>query len=78
MHDLTELKEKWQNSALELREAETLINLLIIDNNRISRLEDNIQSVFDDLFEGNLKVRTSGNETDWVDADEWLNERLNP
>ena len=78
MHDLTELKEKWKNSALELREAEALINLLVIDNNRISRLEDNIQSVFDDLFEGRLKVRTSGNMTDWVDADDWLNEMLNP
>ena len=35
MSDLTALIEKWKNSALELREAERLINLLIVDNGRI-------------------------------------------
>lgn len=37
MRDLSELIDKWQNSALELREAESLINLLIVDNNRLSK-----------------------------------------
>lgn len=35
MHDLTELIDKWKSSSLELREAETLINLLIVDNERL-------------------------------------------
>ncbi len=35
MIDLTMLIEKWQSSALELREAESLINLLIVDNKRL-------------------------------------------
>ena len=35
--DLSELIEKWKGSALELREAERLINLLIIDNDRLEK-----------------------------------------
>jgi len=38
MLDLTKLIEQWENSALELREAETLINLLIVDNRRLEKL----------------------------------------
>ena len=37
MHNLSELIEKWQNSALNFREAESLINLLITDNNRLEK-----------------------------------------
>ena len=33
--NLTQLIENWKNSALEFREAEALINLLIIDNKRL-------------------------------------------
>jgi len=76
MEDLTALVEQWENSALELREAETLINLLIVDNRRLEEIKHAVNGVFDDLFEGTLKVRIKGNETDWVDADEWLNDRL--
>lgn len=35
MPDLNELIDQWKNSALDLREAETLINLLIVDNERL-------------------------------------------
>ena len=35
MHDLSCLIDKWKNSALNFREAETLINLLIADNYRL-------------------------------------------
>lgn len=35
MHDLSCLIDKWKNSALNFREAETLINLLIVDNYRL-------------------------------------------
>lgn len=76
MSDLTDLIERWMNSSLELREAESLINLLIVDNKRLSKLEGSVQGVFDDLFEGELKVRLDGDSNDWVDADEWLTERL--
>ena len=38
MLDLTKLIEQWENSALELREAESLINLLIVDNRRLEKL----------------------------------------
>lgn len=37
MHDLTELINRWENSALNFREAETLVNLLIVDNRRIEK-----------------------------------------
>lgn len=39
MSKLSELINKWENSALELREAETLINLLIVDNKRLDKSE---------------------------------------
>lgn len=42
MSSLTGLIEKWESSALELREAEQLINLLIVDNNRLDREQENI------------------------------------
>jgi hypothetical protein len=42
MSDLTALVEKWENSALELREAERLITLLIVDNKRLDREEEQI------------------------------------
>jgi len=37
MIDIDKLIERWENSALELREAETLINLLIIHNKRLEK-----------------------------------------
>ena len=37
MEDLLTLIDKWKNSALDLREAETLINLLIVDNERMEK-----------------------------------------
>lgn len=49
MHDLEDLMKKWQNSALELREAERLINLLIIENNR---LEEMGGKILDLAFQG--------------------------
>ena len=36
MMDLSELIEKWENSVLELREAERFINLLIAENRRLN------------------------------------------
>ena len=44
MHDLTYLIHKWENSALELREAETLINLLIVDNKRLESGKQKIET----------------------------------
>lgn len=35
MNDLEDLEKKWENSALELREAERFIKLLIADNLRL-------------------------------------------
>ena len=35
MVDLDDLIERWENSALELREAETLINTLIVQNAKL-------------------------------------------
>ena len=40
--DLSELIRNWENSALELREAERLITLLIIDNRRLDLSEDKL------------------------------------
>jgi len=45
IHDLTKLIDKWENSALELREAETLINLLIIDNDRMNAVDDKLYKI---------------------------------
>jgi hypothetical protein len=42
MSDLTVLIERWENSALELREAERLINLLIVDNKRLDSEEEQL------------------------------------
>ena len=42
MSDLTVLIDKWENSALELREAERLITLLIADNKRLDREEETL------------------------------------
>lgn len=43
MHDLTELIDKWINSALNFREAETIINLLIVDNSRLEKENKGLQ-----------------------------------
>lgn len=40
MSDLDRLIIKWTNSALEFREAERLINLLIVDNNRLEKANE--------------------------------------
>ncbi len=48
MHDLTKLIHQWKNSALELREAETLINLLIVDNKRLELDMGLLQVAFED------------------------------
>lgn len=45
MHDLTKLIDDWKNSALELREAETLINLLIIDNERMEDTDEKMHKI---------------------------------
>lgn len=45
MSDLTELVAKWKNSALELREAESLIALLIVDNERMESFEDTLDKI---------------------------------
>ena len=37
MTDLVELIDKWENSALNLREAETLIKLLLVDNKQLEK-----------------------------------------
>lgn len=37
MIDLEDLIDKWTNSALNFREAETIINLLIVDNKRLEK-----------------------------------------
>ena len=37
MPDLSKLIEQWKNSAVELREAEQLINLLIVDKERLEK-----------------------------------------
>lgn len=47
MSDLTALIEKWENSALELREAERLITLLIINNKRLDRDEEKLVAARD-------------------------------
>jgi len=45
MNDLTQLINKWKNSNLEFREAETLINLLIVDNDRMQQHEESIDKI---------------------------------
>lgn len=45
MHDLTDLIDRWQNGALELREAETLINLLIVDNERMELENEKFEKI---------------------------------
>ncbi len=45
MKNLTELIDKWTNSSLELREAETFINLLILENKRMEELEEKLEKI---------------------------------
>ena len=47
MVNFSELLDRWENSALELREAETLINLLIIDNKRLEKYQTYLKEMFD-------------------------------
>jgi len=42
--DLSKLIEEWENSALDLRSAERLINLLIIDNKRLELKIDKLHT----------------------------------
>lgn len=45
--NLSELIEKWENAALELRDAERLINLLIIDNRHLEKERARLASMID-------------------------------
>lgn len=50
MNNLTVLIERWKNSALEFRETERLITLLILDNERLEKennvLNDTIRRIY--------------------------------
>ena len=45
MNDLSDFINKWESSALSLREAETLINLLIVDNKRIEADKERLERI---------------------------------
>lgn len=45
MHDLTDLIDRWKNGSLELRKVETLINLLIVDNERMELENEKFEKI---------------------------------
>ena len=45
MADLTEMIEKWKDKAVDLREAEKLIDLLILENETLSKHEDSVTKI---------------------------------
>lgn len=50
MNDLTALIKQWKNSALELREAERLITLLIVDGGRMEREIDRLNRALQEII----------------------------
>lgn len=51
MHNLDELIKAWESSVLDknLQQAETLINLLIVDNERLQKFQKQVYREFPDL-----------------------------
>jgi len=60
LENLDELINKWIDSALEFREAERLINLLIVDNRRLEKANELCQQAADYLDTNKETVIGSG------------------